>query len=81
MFNNVEKYDPYNVENYDPDKEAVFYKNYSDNNWYSSYLRIPFVYTHRPPVEDWDLWRDAYFESEMQNWLDFIDFWMEGELR
>ena len=51
------------------------------NSWYSSYLRIPFVYTHRPPVEDWDLWRDAYFESEMQNWLDFIDFWMEGELR
>jgi hypothetical protein len=37
------------------------------------------VYTVRPIVSDWLQWRDVNFEDEMQNWVDFIVFWMEGE--
>lgn len=48
-------------------------------NWVDSYARIPYVYTVRPIVSDWLQWRDVNFEDEMQNWVDFIVFWMEGE--
>jgi len=44
-----------------------------------SYLRIPYVYTVRPSVASWVTWRDINFEKEMQNWIDYIDFYMTGE--
>jgi hypothetical protein len=48
-------------------------------NWADSYTRIPHVYTVRPLVADWQAWRDANFDAEMENWVSFIDFWMSGK--
>jgi len=47
-------------------------------NWGESYLRIPFVYTMRPAVALWETWRDENFEAELQSYVDFINFWMQG---
>ena len=49
-------------------------------NWQESYVRIPFVYTERSPVAHWEAWRDENFETEIQAWVDYADFWMSGKL-
>lgn len=49
-------------------------------NWESSYSRRNFVYTMRPPIEDWNIWREIRFEAEIKKWGWFIDYWMEGGL-
>ncbi len=45
-----------------------------------SYERSGFVYTMRPPLEDWISWREARFDAEIKKWGWFIDYWMEGGL-
>jgi hypothetical protein len=52
--------------------------NYA-STWESSFLRIGFVYTDRPAVNIWQEWRDANFEIEIDKWVEYIDFWMQGE--
>lgn len=47
-------------------------------NWGESFVRIPYVYTERPALVEWENWRDHYFTTEMNKWVDFIDFWMQG---
>jgi len=43
-----------------------------------SLLRLGFVYTDRPGLEVWKGWRDDNVEAEMDEWVSFIDFWMQG---
>lgn len=50
-------------------------------NWSESYVRIPFVYQSRPTVASWVTWRDINFEKEMNNWVKYVQFWMENGLR
>jgi len=57
-----------------------FELNYS-TNWTQSDLRKDYIYTERPPVEAWNLWRDARFPQEMDRWCWYIDFWMQGGMR
>lgn len=47
-------------------------------DWASSYLRIPDTYKDRPGLAAWESWRDEHFEYEMDQWTDFINFWMQG---
>lgn len=47
-------------------------------NWGESYLRIPFIYTTRSAVALWETWRDENFQDELQSYIDFINFWMQG---
>ena len=47
-------------------------------DWASSYLHIPDTYTERPAIEQWETWRDASFDREMDKWQFFYEFWMEG---
>ena len=49
-------------------------------NWEKSYARRNYVYTMRPPIEDWIVWREIRFDIEIKKWRWFIDFWMEGGL-
>mmetsp|Transcript_19725 Transcript_19725/g.24882 ORF Transcript_19725/g.24882 Transcript_19725/m.24882 type:complete len:419 (+) Transcript_19725:158-1414(+) len=49
-------------------------------NWETSYARRNHVYTMRPPIEDWIVWREIRFEAEIKKWGWFIDYWMEGGL-
>ena len=46
--------------------------------WAQSYILRDEVYTRRPPLEDWYLWREQRFEVEIKKWGWFIDYWMEG---
>jgi len=46
----------------------------------SSLARVFNLYTERPPLQDWYTWRDDNYASEMSNWVDHIDFWMQGGL-
>lgn len=50
------------------------------SNWAESYVRIPFVYKSRPDVEKWESWRDVHFDEELENWSNYIKFWMEDGL-
>ena len=50
-------------------------------SWESSFGRKDFVYTERPNVTTWEVWRDTLFEREMDLWGWFIEFWMEGGMR
>ena len=52
--------------------------NYSEH-WLGSYARLDMVYTIRPVVTDWIVWREENFETEIENWANHIDFWMEGK--
>ena len=47
-------------------------------SWAQSYARIPYVYTVRPAVAQWETWREENFATEMDNWVNFINFWMDG---
>ena len=47
-------------------------------DWASSYVRIPDTYTERPAVEQWEKWRDGHFNTEINRWSSFVDFWMQG---
>jgi len=49
-------------------------------NWETSYALRHNVYTMRPPIEDWIVWRELRFDVEIKKWGWFIDFWMEGGL-
>jgi hypothetical protein len=42
-------------------------------------FRLGFVYSKRPAVAVWKLWRDANFDAEIDKWVEFIDFWMQGK--
>eukprot|EP00558_Chaetoceros_sp_UNC1202_P002952 CAMPEP_0197233934 /NCGR_PEP_ID=MMETSP1429-20130617/1836_1 /TAXON_ID=49237 /ORGANISM="Chaetoceros sp., Strain UNC1202" /LENGTH=320 /DNA_ID=CAMNT_0042692251 /DNA_START=125 /DNA_END=1087 /DNA_ORIENTATION=+ len=50
------------------------------SNWAESYARIPFVYTSRPDVATWKGWRDLHFDEELDNWVNYVEFWMEDGL-
>ena len=52
--------------------------NYSEH-WLGSYAQLYMVYTTRPIVDDWIVWREQNFETEIENWANHIDFWMEGK--
>jgi hypothetical protein len=47
-------------------------------DWSSSYVRIPYTYTLRPALVDWENWRDDHAEIEINRWTAFVDFWMQG---
>jgi len=49
-------------------------------NWETSYARRQYVYTMRPPIEDWNVWREIRFDAEIKKWGWFMDYWMEGGL-
>ena len=49
-------------------------------NWETSYANRENVYTMRPPLEDWIVWREIRFDAEIKKWGWFIDYWMEGGL-
>jgi hypothetical protein len=49
-------------------------------DWESSYKHRFQVYTMRPPIEDWIVWRELRFDAEIKKWGWFIDYWMEGGL-
>merc|ERR1712007_161203 len=51
--------------------------NYS-NGYADSVKRILNTYTSRPNVKQWEDWRDANAETEIDLWAEFIDFWMSG---
>jgi hypothetical protein len=40
--------------------------------------RIPFTYRDRPEVDRWELWRDAKFDKEIDEWLNFYRYWLSG---
>mmetsp|Transcript_27549 Transcript_27549/g.56435 ORF Transcript_27549/g.56435 Transcript_27549/m.56435 type:complete len:576 (-) Transcript_27549:152-1879(-) len=46
--------------------------------WGESFFRIPWVYTKRPPNQEWEAWRDANFDEEVVSYGRYIDFWMSG---
>ena len=48
------------------------------NDWISSWYHIPDTYTERPAIRQWEAWRDARFNREMDKWEFFYEFWMEG---
>jgi len=54
-----------------------FELDYADN-WLDSYVNLAQVYTKRSNIATWEDWRDERFEEEMQNYIDFLDFWMSG---
>ncbi len=47
-------------------------------DWASSYINIPYTYTERPAITQWESWRDSHFNSEVTRWANYIDFWMQG---
>lgn len=49
-------------------------------NWENSYARRHHVYTMRPPLDDWMVWREIRFNAEIKKWGWFIDYWMEAGL-
>ena len=54
-----------------------FELDYADN-WLDSYVNLAQVYTKRSNIATWEDWRDERFEEEMQNYVDFLDFWISG---
>jgi hypothetical protein len=48
-------------------------------DWASSLVRIPYIYTGRPSVELWEAWRDENFETELDAYIDHINYWMDGK--
>lgn len=67
----------------DPSRAIPSYHNmrfeldYAED-WASSYTNIPSTYKERPAVEDWETWRDAHFEEELNSWIKMVEFWMQG---
>lgn len=57
--------------------ELLYEIDYS-TDWETSYSKKHKVYTLRPPVSDWEYFRDERFDEEMHWWAWYIDFWMEG---
>jgi len=53
---------------------------YSES-WADSFSNIDNVYTKHPPVLMWEEWRDLRFETEIDLWCWYIDFWMQDGLR
>ena len=47
-------------------------------DWASSYVRIPYTYTDRPAVTMWESWREDHYDTEIDRWSNYIDFWMQG---
>ncbi len=56
-----------------------FELNYAAD-WTSSYIRIPFTYTTRPAIAQWELWRDSHFDIEIDRWAAFYKFYLQGGL-
>jgi len=54
--------------------------DYSDG-WDKSFSRTDWTYTMRPPIKVWEEWRDVRFDTEIDLWGWFIDFWMQNGLR
>eukprot|EP00554_Chaetoceros_debilis_P008382 CAMPEP_0194103516 /NCGR_PEP_ID=MMETSP0150-20130528/3946_1 /TAXON_ID=122233 /ORGANISM="Chaetoceros debilis, Strain MM31A-1" /LENGTH=552 /DNA_ID=CAMNT_0038790771 /DNA_START=19 /DNA_END=1677 /DNA_ORIENTATION=+ len=48
------------------------------NDWAESFTSIPMTYKERPAVDVWEVWRDAHFNEEMDNWIKMTEFWMRG---
>ncbi len=64
-----------------PSYHTIRYELNFSTNWLESYNRKNNTYTQRPPVEDWENWRDAVFKKEMDRWVWYTNFWMNDGLR
>lgn len=63
-----------------PNYHHMLYELDFSTNWVSSYNRRFKIYSQRPPIEDWIVWRELRFDVEIKKWGWFIDYWMEGGL-
>lgn len=61
-----------------PSYHAMRYELDFSEDWASSLVRIPYIYTGRPSVELWEAWRDENFETELDAYIDHINYWMDG---
>jgi len=48
------------------------------HTWELAYDELPNVFTKRPPMEDWTIWRDYRFNDEIILWGYHIDFYMSN---
>jgi hypothetical protein len=64
-----------------PSYHTMRYELNFSRNWTQSYSRKNFTYTERPSIIAWENWRDNRFGKEMDRWVWYIDFWMQGGLR
>lgn len=62
-----------------PSYHAMRYELDFSEDWASSLVRIPYIYTGRPSVEVWEAWRDENFETELNAYIDHINYWMDGK--
>eukprot|EP00551_Chaetoceros_affinis_P001482 CAMPEP_0203650148 /NCGR_PEP_ID=MMETSP0088-20131115/23852_1 /ASSEMBLY_ACC=CAM_ASM_001087 /TAXON_ID=426623 /ORGANISM="Chaetoceros affinis, Strain CCMP159" /LENGTH=338 /DNA_ID=CAMNT_0050508803 /DNA_START=147 /DNA_END=1163 /DNA_ORIENTATION=- len=64
-----------------PSYHNMRYELNFSTNWTQSFQRKDHIYTQRPSIESWVMWRDARFYKEMNRWAYYIDFWMESGLK
>lgn len=62
-----------------PSYHTMRYELDFSEDWASSLVRIPYIYTGRPSVEVWEAWRDENFETELNAYIDHINYWMDGK--
>jgi len=53
--------------------------HYSDG-WLTSFANLYRTFTLRPINKEWEIWREARFNTEIHYWRWHIDYWMEGGL-
>jgi len=64
-----------------PSYHALRHEIDYSNSWDQSFSHIDNTYTKQPPVPVWEDWRDVRFETEIDLWCWYIDFWMQDGLR
>ena len=47
-------------------------------DWESTKLRMANVYQGRPDIQVWNVWRNENLGVEMENYVNYIDFWLSG---
>lgn len=47
------------------------------DSWGYSYIRQYWTYSERAPIAEWNVWRDQRFNEEIENFSDFVHFWMQ----
>jgi len=64
-----------------PSYHTMKYELDFSDGWVKSHMRKNFTYTERPPVAEWEQWRDEHFSTEIDRWVWYIDFWLNEGLR
>ena len=61
-----------------PSYHTMKYELNFATDWESTKLRMANVYKGRPAIQVWNVWRNENLGVEMENYVNYIDFWLSG---